>query len=763
MEGYIRQKPNRKILGVFRFHLQAYNAGKNKKEGKFSNWLMNTVGEEPVILDKFLTNSTERQFEIYLANRGYFNAEVTDTVEYKKKRKLWHMIQYMVGARDTIPYKRKKKATVEYTIHPNEPYKLGNIKYSIKDSKLEGIVKSKLSNTSLLKSGMQYDSDAMQKERERITARLKNMGYFHFAKEYIFFEADSSVGGKQVDITMYIKNVPVKTTDGDTIADKPHEVYYLNNIYINTDYSARQRNTIRQDTLIHDNVTFTYKGKMKYKPETILGAVFFNKETSDTLLLYEERHRERTYQYLSGLRAFRYINIEFKETGVKNGKNILDCYIQLSPSPKQSFSFEAKGTHTSGNYGVAGAVTFQNKNAFRGAERFEIQLAGGLEIQQLLVPSTEDENIINNVPFNTIEMAPEMRLTVPRLVTPFFKIRGLPKIFNKETRFSLSYNFQQRPDFTRSIITGSYGYEGQLTRISRLIFNPVEVNAVNVYNEASTFIEKLDALNNQLLKRSFEPHLTTVTNASYVFSNQSIKRKNENFTYVRIKGELSGNLLRGIFNMVGAEKDTFGSYTIGGIPFAQYWKIESDYRRYWVMNERSMLVGRVMVGAAFPLDNLQVLPFESSFIAGGANDVRAWRNRELGPGSLDTDAKKNLDQFGDAKLELNLEYRFDIYKWIKGAFFADAGNIWLVKKDESRPNAHFEINRFYKELGVGVGSGLRLDFNFFVIRTDAAIKLYDPSQPEYNLDDPTRNNPRWRLPKWQFQQMILNLGIGYPF
>lgn len=762
LEGYIRQKPNRKILGVFRFHLQAYNMGKSKKEGKFSNWLMNTVGEEPVIVDKFMTTSTERQFEIYLANRGYFNAEVKDTVVYKKKKKLWHKIQHAFGAKDTVPYIRKKKAIVEYTIYPHEPYKLRNIAYSIKDKKLEEIVKGNLAKNSLLQQDMQYDSETMQDERERITSRLRNMGYFHFAKEYIFFEADSTAGDKQVDITMFIKNVPIKTSEGDTIADKPHEIYYLDNIYINTDYSARQRNIVSQDTLVHENVTFTYNGKMKYKPETILGAVFFNKETPDTLLLYEERHRERTYQYLSGLRAFRYINIEFKEMGIKDGKNILDCYIQLSPSPKQSFSFEAKGTHSSGNYGVAGAITFQNKNTFRGAERFEIQLAGGLEIQQLLDQSV-DENIDQYIPFNTVEVSPEVRLTVPRLVTPFFKIRGLPKVFNKETHFSLSYNFQQRPDFTRSIITGSYGYDGQLTRISRLVFNPVEINAVNVYNQASSFVEKLDALNNQLLKRSFEPHITTVTNASYIFSNQSVKKKNEDFTYVRIKGELSGNLLRGIFNMVGAEKDTFGSYSIGGIPFAQYWKIEADYRRYWVMDEHSMVVGRVMVGAAFPLDNLKVLPFESSFIAGGSNDVRAWRNRELGPGGLDVDAKQNLDQFGDAKLEMNLEYRFDIYKWVKGAFFADAGNIWLVKEDLNRPNAHFELNRFYKELGVGVGTGLRLDFNFFVIRTDAAIKLYDPSQPQYDPETPGDGNPRWRLPKWQFSQMILNLGIGYPF
>lgn len=761
LEGYIRQKPNRKILGVFRFHLQAYNLGKSMSETKFSNWLMNTVGEQPVIVDKQLAASTERQFEIYLANKGYFNATVTDTIVYVRKKKIKRTLKRWFGSKDTTSYARKQKAIVQYTVHPGEPYKIRNVSYSIKDKKLEELITKRITNGTFVKSGMQYDSDAMQKERARVTDRLKNSGYFYFAKEYIYYEADSAVGDKQVDVTMVVKNVPVKTASGDTISDKPHEIYYVDNIYINTEYSTRLKDTIQQDTLHYKNVVFTHNGKMKYKPETILGAVFFSKEEQDTLIRFAERYRERTYQYLSGLRAFRYINMEFKETGVQDGKNTLDCYIQLSPSPKQAFAFETKGTYTSGNPGVSGVLTFQNKNAFRGAERLEILLSGGLEIQQLLDESA-DNNIIENVPFNTIEVSPEIKLTVPRLLTPFFKIKGLPKVFNKETHFSLSYNFQQRPDFTRSIITASYGYDGQLSRISRLIFNPVEINAVNVYNQAASFSDKLDALNNQLLKRSFEPHITTVTNATYIYSDQSI-RKNENFTYVRLKGELSGNILRGIYNMVGAEQDTFGSYTIGGIPFAQYWKVEADYRRYWVMNPRSMVVGRIMVGTAFPLDNLKVLPFESSFIAGGASDVRAWRNRELGPGGLDSDIKQDLDQFGDAKLEMNLEYRFDIYKWVKGAFFADAGNIWLVKEDLNRPDTHFELNRFYKELGVGTGFGLRLDFNFFVIRSDFAIKVYDPSQPEYDPENPQDGNQRWRVPKWQFQQLIVNLGIGYPF
>lgn len=727
LEGYIRQKPNRKIFGFYRFHLQVYNIGKGlKPESKMGNWLMNTVGEEPVIWDKTQTDLTKQQFELYLANKGYFNATVEDSVTY-----------------------RKKKACVVYSINTGRPYIIGNIAYTIKDENIRKIVTQRQS--SLIKSGKNYDVDVIQKERESIAELLKNRGYYYFAKEFIYFEADSSVGGNKVDINLYIKNIPVKEpNEVQATGERPHELYYLNNIYINTDYSLRNKDTTSLDTLVYENVHFIYKKKLKYKPETILRALAYSKPTPDTLILYAENRREKSYQYLAGLRAFRYVNIEYKEAGKRDDKNLLDCMIQLTPSLKQAFSIETRGTHTAGNLGVAGEVTFQNKNLLKGAERLDISVAGGLEAQ-VLFDNSDNANINNALPFNTIEFSPEIRLTIPRLVPSILKNR-LSKYTARETHFSVSYNFQQRPDFTRSIITGSYGYDWYQSRTKRWILNPVEINAVNVYNESDAFKTRLNNLTNQLIKRSFEPHLTTVTNLSFIYNNQAIN-KNRNFTYFMVKGESSGNLLRLGYLIADppANSNEEKSYKIAGIPFAQYLKLEGDVRRYWVFNTRSMLVGRVMAGAAYPLPNLEVLPFESSFIAGGANGNRAWATRTLGPGGYEDET--NLDQFGDVKLEFNLEYRFDIYKWFKGAVFTDAGNIWLMKKDDSRENANFDFKRLHKELGWGTGLGVRLDFDFFVLRVDAGYKLYRPNLPDEH--------------KWisfiALNKINFNIGIGYPF
>lgn len=727
LESYIRQKPNRKILGFFRFHLQVYNIGKSMKpERKLGAWLRNTVGEEPVIYDKTKTDLTEQQFELYLANKGYFNAIVQDSVIY-----------------------HKKKACVTYTITTGKPYTIRNISYTISDENIKDLVLKR--ESTLLKPGDNYDVEVMQKERENIATRLKNRGYYNFAKEFIYYEADSSIGKKQVDINLYIKNIPVKgVNELDTLRERPHELYYINDIIINTDYSPRNKDTVKYDTLVHDNIYFLYKKKMKYKPETILRAISLSKPTPDSLQLYAEWKKERSYQYLSGLRAFRYINIIYNDAGERDGKKLLNCIIQLTPSPKQAFSVEAKGTHTAGNLGVAGVVTFQNKNFMRGAERLEISVAGGLE-SQVLFDNTVDDNIDEFVPFNTIEFNPEIRLIIPRLVPPILRNR-LSKYTTKETHFSISYNFQQRPDFTRSIVTGSYGYDWYQSRTKRWIFNPVEINAVNVYNKSTEFSEKLNSLTNQLIKRSFEPHLTTVTNLSFIYNNQAVN-KNKNFTYLMLKGETSGNLLRLIYYLANppADKGDEVTYELGGIPFAQYLKFEGDIRRYLVFNQHSMLVGRFMGGAAYPLPNLDVLPFESSFIAGGANGIRAWRTRSLGPGGLLYE--DNFDQFGDIKLEFNLEYRFDIYKWFKGAVFTDAGNVWLMREDTSRVNAEFKFNRFYKEIGWGTGLGTRLDFDFFVIRVDGGYKLYNPNNVEGH---------KW-VKVLAIDRVNFNIGIGYPF
>jgi hypothetical protein len=370
---------------------------------------------------------------------------------------------------------------------------------------------------------------------------------------------------------------------------------------------------------------------------------------------------------------------------------------------------------------------------------------------QVTARDIDNENLNEVLPFNTLEINPEISLVIPEFLVPF-KVHRITRYGNPKTIISVSYNFQQRPDYTRTIFNAKFGYKWAQSQFARHFLNPLEVNFVNIYNEDAAFIERLNNLQDKLLLNTFSPHLITTTNYTYIFNNQRVNKK-ENFSYFKARLESSGNILRGIMAAAQAVKDTNGSYRIFDIPFSQYLKYELDYRRYWQLNEHSQLVFRANQGLGYPLYNLGVLPFESSFFGGGTNGIRAWTARSLGPGSL-PDSLNVYDQFGDIKLEFNLEYRFDIYRWFKGALFADAGNIWLIKKDDDRPGGQFQFKDFYKELAVGAGLGIRLDFSFFIIRFDMAFPIHDPGRPL---------NDRWAVKYFTTKDINYNLGIGYPF
>jgi len=429
---------------------------------------------------------------------------------------------------------------------------------------------------------------------------------------------------------------------------------------------------------------------------------------------------------------------------------VLDCHIQLSPSTRQAFSVEAQGTNTEGNPGLSASIIYQNRNLFRGAEILEVKLRGGVETQ-VVFGAVENRPIWDGLPFNTLEFSPEVSLTLPKFISPFRTDRLL-RYGNPRTIISASYNFQQRPDYTRSIVNARFGYQWSQNLTKQHRFNPIEVNFVNIYNEDTAFVNRIESLRDELLRNSYRPHMTPTTNYTFIYSSQKLNRR-ENFSFLRVRLESSGNILRGIMALAQTDKDTTGSYRLFNIPFSQYLKYEVDFRRYLMLNNHTQLVLRTYHGLAFPLLNLGAVPFESSFFAGGANGIRAWQVRSLGPGSLP--ASLNLgDQFADIKLEFNIEYRFDIYRWFKGAVFADAGNIWLVKPDKDRPQSNFDFRRFYKEIALGIGVGLRLDLNFFVIRLDMATPMHDPSE---------REDDRWVIDRFRPGDIQFQFGIGYPF
>lgn len=749
LEGFIRQKPNRKILAFYRFHLQVYNLvdeakldsavvriaakndarnrrraakGKEPKDRRRSFWeWLRDIGEEPVLYDALTANKSAEQLETYLRGKGHFNGTVTDSVTLDPK---------------------KKKAVAHYVVRSGTPYTVRKLTYDIKDPQLAKLIRPESGRSRTLRAGMHYDVERFQKERERIDRLMKSNGYYAFDDSYVRFKVDSALGTHQVDLTLYVED-PVRK-DTVLVKEKGHQTYTIRNIYVLTDHDPK-RPFASKDTLFYNGIYFVTNGRFKHRPDMLYDKLFFTEGD-----LYRVRRSELTYQYLSGLRAFRLINVSFRDIIQPDGKHVLDCFIQLSPALRQSYAIEAQGTNTEGNLGLSASISYQNRNLFRGAEILEFKLRGGIETQ-VVSTNVADKPIWDGLPFNTLEFSPEISLTIPKFIAPFRTDRLL-RYGNPKSIISVAYNFQQRPDYTRSIFTGRFGYHWSQGLNLQHRLNPLEVNFVNIYNEDPQFIARIESLRDELLRNSYRPHLTTTTNYTLTYSGQKLNKR-ENFSFLRIRLESSGNILRGIMAAAQAEKDSTGSYRIFDIPFAQYLKYEIDFRRYLIATAHSQVVFRAYHGMAYPLLNLGAVPFESSFFAGGANGIRAWPVRSLGPGSL-PDSLNLRDQFADIKLEFNIEYRFDIYRWFKGAVFADAGNIWLVKPDKDRPNSNFDFSRFYKEIALGMGLGLRLDFNFFVVRLDLATPFHDPS---YNEGD------RWVIERFRWSDINFNIGIGYPF
>lgn len=787
--SYVKQKPNRKLLAIeqehfkFRlfFHLGIYNlvnqekmrkkrqryearidaknlrrakkgkSPKSKNRLTLREWLID-IGEAPVVLDSILMRKSTRQLQLFLDNKGYFNNSVTDSVTTQGN-----------------------KATVFYTIIPRKPYTIRKIDYRIEDELLAYYVYNDTA-ARLINQGDIYDGDKLQAERDRITRSLKNEGYYYFTREYIYFTGDSSLRTNQIDITIGIKKFTTSSRTDSAVTEANHQRYYVNRVYIQTDFIPGLADTARLDTsyYFHEgnresgspDYIFLHRGRLQYRPFVIVDEVELQKNK-----VYQQADAENTYRGLADLKAFKLVSITFREAGADR----LDAYIQLTPVLRQAFTTEMEGTNTQGSYGVAGGGVYQNNNTFRAAELLEVRLKGALEAQKLINESGEANNNTLSF-FNTIEVGPEVRLNIPRPLFPF-NVFDYNKVANPRTSVSSMYNFQKRPDFTRSLYNLSYSFTWRdnlpsyRRGVLRHSFYPIEINFVKV-DPSPAFQRDLEIKNNLLLRNQFTDHLTTSTRWSSTYSTQQPKRKH--YIYLRGTAESSGFTLQQFHDLVKADTDSMGRYRISNVVFSQYIRFDADARFYTNLTEHKQLVFRIAGGEGFPYGNLEVLPFERSFFSGGSNSIRAWRARSLGPGSFHSAFGESFDQIGDIQIESNFEYRFNVIKMVNAALFIDAGNIWLRKPDPKRPQGEFEWDRFYKEFAVGTGAGLRVDFSFFIVRLDAGLRVRDPKFGEEGRWVITRLfDSAWQenysvyystpTKKVEYSFVNFNLGINYPF
>lgn len=725
LETTLKQKANRKTLSVFRFHLFVYNIAKSGKERKWKEKIATVVGEPPVIYDEYARDRTIDNMQSYLDAQSYYDAEL-----------------------EVVENRGKKKISLTYKIETGEPYLISEILYDITDPKIYELVLLDTVNSYMRTNG-NFNTDELQDERERLVRMLKSNGYYYFSINNIHYYADTTIDRHKTKLTLAIR----KSFEEDNIINNtPFKAQVIRNIYIYADHDPRlsiadiEAYNSMLDTINVDGYNIIYSKRLDYKPEVLLQSCFVKRGDR-----YNIQNVEKTHAHLSNLKQFKLINMKlnpsedvFLET---QKEKFLDLHIYLTPLVKQSYTLELEGNNTSGNIGMEGGISYNNKNLFKGAQMFSIK--GSLAFQTL---TTEQEDVTQRF-FNTLEYGGEMRLNIPKLMIPFYKNYEFVKNHNPKTRISTSYSHQKRPDYTRTIGNASFGYfwKGGKDNFITHYVNPIELYLVKIFDFDPEFQQQIE---NLYIKYSYEDQLLSVFSYDLMFNNQNIN-KSKSFTYLWLNLETSGNLLNTAYKLTNQEM-VDSSFRLFGVEFAQFVKADIDYRYYQVFNENQRLVYRGFFGIGLPYGNsTKGLPYIKKYFIGGANDIRAWRVREIGPGAYSNNTS-NYDQIADMKLMFNLEYRFKLLSFIEGALFVDAGNIWAIDKNDNRTGALFNWDTFYKEIALGTGFGTRFDFSFFIIRFDFGVPLYDPSFDPGN---------RWlgTFSTLELKDFTFNFGIGYPF
>ena len=714
----ITQASNPKFLGLMPLTWVYYKTDK-KKDKKFVGWINKTIGKKPVYFNDDMKENSVIQIGKYLNDVGYFNSGIS--TEVKNKRGI---------------------SKVYYNIYPAKPYFIDSISYKIADSTIYHYVKD-IEEELPAKKGEIYNAFVLDDERDMITEHLKNNGYFYFTKDYIFMEVDTNFNARKANINIRIDNV----LDPYTQKNTNHKQYKINNIYIYP--KGNLLSNIKADTIQHtfelnkrlgdETYYFIYNDKPKIRFKTFDDIIQIQ-----TGSLYNLHQVTQTYKALNNLKIYNSSNIDFEPVENNNDSiNLLNCNILLNRAKVNYYNLQLEGTNSSGDLGVLGSFTYRNKNIFKGSEVFNISLRAGIQAQSVL----DDEGTSL---FNTKEFGIDASIFFPKFLSPV-KLINFTKEYQPRTTLTVGYNLQIRPIYTRQITLLTFGYNWMKNKYEQHIFTPLTLNSVKV-DPTPSFEAILEQEINQRIKDQYTSHLIFGLDYTYIFNNQNV-RFIKDFFYFKANVQSSGNLLSA-FNNTSAIKTVDNYHEILGIRYAQYIRFSFDFRYFKYVSGENQIATRFMLGAGIPYGNSNDMPFEKSFYAGGSNGMRGWQFRELGPGTFSNPDNLNIERIGDIQLEFNLEYRFPIHSFIKGAIFTDIGNIWTMRENETFAGGQFKFNTFYKQLAADAGIGLRFDFSFFLFRLDAATPIVNPAYPE---------GERWRISKLQFRDFILNFGIGYPF
>lgn len=713
LQAKVTPKPNMTFLGL-RPKLFINNlVGDTDKEKGIKHWIKEKLGEEPVLLEDVDREFNRDIIVNYAENKGFFNASATyDTVS------------------------KKKTAKVIYKVKPRDRYMIREVGYQLDSTDL-GKEISKLTQESLLKKGNPFDLDVIKAERERIDSRLKERGFYYFHPDNIIVEADSTVSkDAKVDLTAKIKN---------SIPELAKRQFRINKVVVFADYNINDLKTQAYDIPYNTDSLEVYDDmyiidpKHKFKPKMFDRALQFQKGE-----LYNRTDHNLTLNRLISLGVYKFVKNEFFIADSLQNK--FDVYYLLTPNEMQSLRLETNARSNSADYvGSEVNLNWTHKNIFKGAEQLRFSIFGSFDKQ---VGGKRDANNIYRVGMNA-------ELSIPRLITPFkVNTRGA---FVPRTNANIGYEFLNRSRlYSLHTFNTSFGYLWKENIRKEHELKILDASLVYPQNVTQRYDSIMQG--NPFLQRVVEDQL--IYGPTYSYTYTTTMRPIDNTIYYKGILDLAGNLTGLI---LGADAKAGKQKKIFDIPFSQFAKMEHDFRFYHDFSQKHSLATRIIAGIAYPYGNSEYIPFSKQFFAGGTNSIRSFRARTLGPGSYNPENQNTsfyFDQGGDIRLELNAEYRANLWKFLNAAVFVDAGNIWLVNEDPDRPGARISKD-WYKEIAVGAGVGLRLDFSILILRLDLATPIRIPYYPENN---------RWTFDKidfgdkdWRKDNLILNIAIGYPF
>lgn len=736
---YVRQSPNKRILGMD-FYVWVYEKANPEKDNWWNNF-KRKIGEEPVLLDMELTDKSVQNLETYLRTRGYFNSEV--------------------GYRlDTT--RRARRAEITYTIRQGEPTRVSSLNYEFRDSSLRNVILAD-SAECLIKNGDILDITLLDAERERIAANLNNRGYFDFTVNNISYDVDTLNHRYSADVQMIIRPTLTGYNERGVPQWEDNAVYRIRNINVYPTYDPMLRSTL--GFMPNANIDTTYIEGLNIIRDLEATPQLRNAVLRRTIPLYpnyvyNSEQVEHTYNELMLLGFFRNAKVDFRRVEedeayvtfmnvddagaelLNTRERFLDCNIYCTPALKQSMKVELEASTTSTFYGLSATLGYGNRNVFRGAESFDIAARFGFEFMYARDVKKR----------SAIEVGITAGLSFPRFLAPF-RLRPGMNVSQPRTRLELAFDYQNRPYYERNIFTARWAYSWNQGERSSFVLRPVDINWIDVNSVDDAFLADID---NRYLRTSFESQLTAGLSASYSYNTQR-SDMDMDATVVRANLETAGNLIHGLESLFSHHAPEKDYYEILGIRYSQYVRAELSASHRISLGHNMALAGRLYggIGVTYGNSHGRSIPFDRMFYCGGANSMRGWVPRTLGPGNrLQFYDTAYPAQVGDVRLEANLEFRFPIWWIFHGAAFLDAGNVWYLRDTEnSHPEEVFHFNSFYKQLGFNTGLGLRIDATFVILRIDWGLQLHNPGMPA---------GERW-IHNFKWDNMALNFGVGYPF